>query len=236
MNGSAWRWDRRAPHEFEGWLVESRGQAPPPMFVLEDRRQTYDILGEFDFDGVAERNTDSGALRIRLLTDPIGRSDIDVGRLVRAEDPRGLLDPVETNAISTLRWSIRTTIATDTGILPTVGPGGRIDLYATRHRTDVLLSVRHRLFPLSSSWRPPGEIVSSITEAVGQRPARITAQVGYFELSFHDYQDLLRPALVAMLEDDNDQDEAPRWRTIIVLPLTRSDVDDRAGFGAWDVR
>jgi hypothetical protein len=118
--------------------------------------------------------------------------------------------------------------------LPVIGPGGRAIVYS--EPDSYLGRVTMRLVggrvPGATSWRRDDEILDALIEMV-DRAYDVEPSFGYFELSWLDRQEVLRPAFLFAIENRPDED-GPLWRTEVVLPATDIDgLGDDDGLEGW---
>lgn len=120
----SWSWDRVSPQELATWLDEVRGEDPPPMFTLEDRREVaVPLLAALN--GVANRDPIAGMLRVQFNDDPLAfaASGGTLEQLVRSEDSRAFLEAVAVESSAVVFPVLRNLVgkywpATQSGGLP----------------------------------------------------------------------------------------------------------------------
>jgi hypothetical protein len=126
--------------------------------------------------------------------------------------------------------------------LPVLGPGGRISVFFTASAwLEADIGVRKRLRSVPSQWRQQSEIVQEILRQLSERTleqnsVRISARLGYFELSKYEPQRWLRPAFVFLLEIVSAVEPGVAWRDTIIAPAattTETEIALEDGFGSW---
>jgi hypothetical protein len=128
--------------------------------------------------------------------------------------------------------------------LPVIGPGGRLTVYDVSNLENNLtleadIVVRRRINRVESGWLPQTEIVARIARQMAERflpddTLTLLAQFGYFELSKHELQTLLRPVVFLSFEVTAAEEPGLSWIDTIVEPVTA--VPDRLldeGLGSW---
>ncbi len=112
------------------------------------------------------------------------------------------------------------------GALLPVGPGGRITVFGRRQAVEVVC--RPRVADLGGVWRDPGPVADDVLAAFGGdvgRELRLRLALGYFEAAADELQEVIRPTVVAILDNTEDAAEhgGPRWQ--LAAAVAASDID-----------
>jgi hypothetical protein len=221
----------------ENWILqkqwEMRGRVSawelePPSDGRRRLQPVFKRLGR-----AAEYTPESGSIDIhfdRLRRRRTRAEMMDLSRYVarRLDDDRVFysledLDDEERGAPNNIRRAVSEELWAGIGDVRQVGPGGRLTVYKTHQRSQIM--IRRRVWPLGSAWRPPTEIMETVNDMIGQEPAndaRLRGAFGYFEASKLESQRCLRPVFVFVL-DRAAAEQGPRWRVASVVAATRLD-------------
>jgi hypothetical protein len=155
--------------------------------------------------------------------------------MAAAEDPRTLVPVAEIGSeVIAAEWQSRIA-ETD---LPVIGPGGRIMIAREGNGTTAEIVIRKRDGYVTSHWRSTDELMASLSRRIAQcatgAASIVDAEFGYFELSKHERQEWLRPAIMVSIELTITGDERIRWIETIVEPATEADgLNPADGLGSW---
>ena len=120
--------------------------------------------------------------------------------------------------------------------LPVVGPGGRMLLVEAGEVVTGDITIRRRIGARSATaWRLPPRLPARVGAELDLDIA-LYVEVGFFEASKREVQDLMRPVLLMIVEHEADsQDEFDvGWRHVLVEPVTEMDgVPPGVGIDLW---
>jgi len=230
-------------------LIKQQAMPEPPsaweLEIASDRaRWVPPLLEQLNLSRLAEYRPESGAidiqfdrLRDRLRRDDLGEPTpnaidlmVEVTRAlaVRLDADRAFYTWEDLNDEERAPGSFRRAVYHEVWaginhreqVVHQVGPGGRLTVYATHLRSQIM--IRRRTSLLRGAWRPPSEILETVNDLIGQEPAsdaRLRGAFGYFEASKLETQRYLRPVFVFVL-DRAAAEQGPRWRVASVVAAT----------------
>jgi hypothetical protein len=176
-----------------------------------------------------QQRPESGALEVRFESDSTitGMTELSL-RIALTLDERRFsaleaLDEEESGAPRDVNRLVTKELWGSIDEVRSVGPGGRITIYESQRRADIV--VRHRVRRLGGIWRPPNLVEEAVNDLFGEGFApdvTLRGALGYFEASKFDQQRYLRPAFVFLL-DQRPAGEGPRWRVATVTAATTAD-------------
>jgi hypothetical protein len=206
-------------------LVHPAERSMPPgrLRGLSPLRQTRNpVSGTLELQWSASRN-------VRKSVESVESVESVIDGAISSEDSRQAV-PAQDEQTESVPL-VRRTIITEHDV-PVIGPGGRALLYADRRSCDVV--TRKRGMPAQTTWRPPNDVVADVLRAVDLRIAqKFHVSLGYFELSKYERQLWMRPSLLVVV-DNREEEAGVEWRTTAVVALSDTvGISLHEGLGSW---
>jgi hypothetical protein len=219
------------------WIASWRGSLPIYRLTLPEIEASYANPRRVGaLTASISRRPDSRILELWWPTrEALPTLSEQLTVMATAEDPRTLVRVAETGSeVITAEWQSRIAELD----LPVIGPGGRIMIAREGNGTTAEIVIRKRDGHVISHWRSTDELMASlsrrITQCASGAASIVEAEFGYFELSKHERQEWLRPAIMLSIELTIASDQRVRWIETIVEPATEADeLGPADGLGSW---
>jgi hypothetical protein len=223
------------PVALRDWLEERMNGDAPPIYRLT-AGATSDAASRLreGFGAEVQYVVASGALRFRApYARDLERSAEAVGTLIsacRELDDREYTSYDETDGVVVA--AVRSLFE---GWLPAIGPGGGAIMLADGRGMTGEVVVRRRLDARGSRWRDRDDVLSELAAAVPLTgDVSVTVELGYFEAGAGTVQEILRPALLFVVDRPQPEDAGAGWRRALVLAATTDDEHSAAaGIESW---